>query len=111
MVAVITACSIVVTVTVGIRFYVRFGMIKNPGVDDWALAAVLVFHALLFSATYTKCMFQVTTVFSATLLAVGKYLIITLASLPHDSNRPCSYQIWIRQPRLLSFPVGTFHKS
>ena len=49
VVAVITACSIVVTVIVGLRFYVWFGIIKNPGVDDWALAAVLVCYALLFS--------------------------------------------------------------
>lgn len=48
VVAVITACSIVVTVIVGLRFYVRFGIIKNPGVDDWALGAVLVCYTLLF---------------------------------------------------------------
>jgi hypothetical protein len=47
VVAVVTACSIVVTVIIGLRFYVRFGIIKNPGVDDWALAAVLVCHTLL----------------------------------------------------------------
>jgi hypothetical protein len=42
VVAVITACSIVVTVIVALRFYVRFGIIKNLGADDWVLAAALV---------------------------------------------------------------------
>jgi hypothetical protein len=54
VVAVITACSIVVTVIIGLRFYVRFGIIKNPGVDDWALAAVLVCHTLLSRAHRTE---------------------------------------------------------
>lgn len=72
VVAVITACSIVVTVIIGLRFYVRFGIIKNPGVDDWALAAVLVCHTLLSRATQLKVMFQVTFICSATILAVGK---------------------------------------
>lgn len=47
-VVVITVCSIVVTVIVGLRFYVRFGIIKNPGVDDWVLAAALVCIPSLF---------------------------------------------------------------
>ena len=42
LVAVITACSIVVTVSVGLRFYVRFGIVKKLGADDWVLAAALV---------------------------------------------------------------------
>ncbi len=42
LVAVITVCLIVATVIVGLRFYVRFGIIKRLGVDDWVLAAALV---------------------------------------------------------------------
>jgi hypothetical protein len=48
VVAVITVCSIVVTVIVGLRFYVRFGIIKKLGVDDWVLAAALVCLPLPF---------------------------------------------------------------
>jgi hypothetical protein len=48
VVAVITACSIVATVIVGLRFYVRFGIIKKPGLDDWFLAAALVMPSFLF---------------------------------------------------------------
>ena len=43
VVTVITACLIVATVIVGLRFYVRFGIIKKHGVDDWFLAAALVY--------------------------------------------------------------------
>lgn len=45
-VAVVTVCSIVATGIVGLRFYVRLGIIKRLGADDWALAAALV-HRLL----------------------------------------------------------------
>lgn len=48
LVAVITVCSIVVTVIVGLRFYVRFGIIKKLGADDWVLAAALVRFPLPF---------------------------------------------------------------
>jgi hypothetical protein len=48
MVAVITACSIVATISVGLRFYVRFGIIKKLGADDWVLAAALVYVLLPF---------------------------------------------------------------
>jgi hypothetical protein len=72
VVAVITACSIVVTVIVGLRFYVRFGIIKSSGlmIGFW----LLFWYVILFlsQATHLKVIFQVTTVFSATLLAAGK---------------------------------------
>jgi hypothetical protein len=48
VVAVITACSIVATVIVGLRFYVRFRIIKKPGPDDWVLVAALVYLPLPF---------------------------------------------------------------
>lgn len=48
VVAVVTVCSIVATVIVGLRFYVRFGIIKRLGADDWVLAAALVYLPLTF---------------------------------------------------------------
>ena len=48
VVAVITVCSIVATVLVALRFYVRFGIIKKLGADDWVLAAALVCRPLTF---------------------------------------------------------------
>ena len=48
LVAVIIVCSIVVTVIVGLRFYVRLGIIKKLGADDWVLAAALVCLPLPF---------------------------------------------------------------
>jgi hypothetical protein len=48
VVAVITACSIVVTFIVGLRFYVRLGIIKKLGADDWVLAGALVCLPLHF---------------------------------------------------------------
>jgi len=48
VVAVIAACSTVMTVIVGLRFYVRFRIIKKLGVDDWILAATLVCLPLPF---------------------------------------------------------------
>jgi len=46
LVAVITALSIVTTVVVGLRFYVRLRIIKKLGIDDWVLAAALVYLPL-----------------------------------------------------------------
>ena len=42
VVAVIVACSFVVTTIVCLRFYVRLVIIKKFGADDWALTAALV---------------------------------------------------------------------
>ncbi|KAE9367290.1 hypothetical protein N431DRAFT_382891 [Stipitochalara longipes BDJ] len=53
VVAGITVCSIVVTLIVGLRFYVRLGIIKKLGADDWVLAAALVltlFSAIILAA-------------------------------------------------------------
>lgn len=41
-VAMVIACSIVSTIIVGLRFYVRRGIIKKLGADDWFLAVALV---------------------------------------------------------------------
>ena len=48
VVGVITVCLIVATVFVGLRFYVRFGIIKKLGADDWVQAAALVCLPLTF---------------------------------------------------------------
>jgi hypothetical protein len=48
VVAVITVCLIVDTVVVGLRFYVRFGIVKKLGADDWVLAVALVCRPLTF---------------------------------------------------------------
>lgn len=42
LVAGVTACSIVATTVVCLRFYVRLGILRKSGVDDWVLAAALV---------------------------------------------------------------------
>lgn len=49
-VAVITMCSIVATIVVGLRFYVRLRIIKRLGADDWVLAAALV-YSLSFASS------------------------------------------------------------
>lgn len=43
LVAVVAACLFVATAIVCLRFYVRLVIIKKPGVDDWVLAAALVY--------------------------------------------------------------------
>ena len=42
IIAVITVCSIVATVVVCLRLYVRFVIVRKFGVDDWVLVAALV---------------------------------------------------------------------
>ncbi|CZR60262.1 uncharacterized protein PAC_10158 [Phialocephala subalpina] len=55
-VAIISACLFVSTVVVSLRFYVRLVIIRKFGVDDWALAVVLVttMGAAILMAVTTK---------------------------------------------------------
>jgi hypothetical protein len=45
VIAVIAACLLTSIVIVGLRFYVRSVIICRLGIDDWVLAATLVWHA------------------------------------------------------------------